>query len=238
MNTLFLDFDGVLFDTLKEAYLLCRYVFYKIDVRLPIEPDKYARFYKFKYLVNNSWQYYYLMKCLSKDLSDNKLIKEYNNYLLDRDLVSEKIFDKDYYAIRETLKTTMQDFWISLEEPFEFFFNVKTLFEKRKFDVVIVSRKDFSSIKFRLNQYGLEINDNNIYGKEQLESYSTKGQFLKEYINNNSISRAIFVDDNSKNLLSCQNIVNLKCFLAGWGNIGILEKGLSSSEIINEIKLL
>lgn len=238
MNTLFLDFDGVLFDTLKEAYLLCRYIFYKIDVRLPIEPDKYARFYKFKYLVNNSWQYYYLMKCLSNDFLDNKLIKEYNNYLLNRDVNSEKIFDKDYYAVRETLKNTMQDFWISLEEPFEFFFDVKTLFEKRKFDVVIVSRKDFSSIKFRLNQYGLSISDKNIYGKEQLEKYQQKGEFLKEYMLKNNVNRAFFVDDNSKNLLSCQNILNLKCFLAGWGNIGISEKGLTSSEIIKEIKLL
>ena len=72
------------------------------------------------------------MKCLSNDLSDNKLIKQYNNYLLNRDLALEKVFDKDYYSIRETLKSKMQDFWVSIEEPFEFFFDVKTLFEKKK----------------------------------------------------------------------------------------------------------
>ena len=45
MHTLFLDFDGVLYDTLKEAYILCRYVCNNIDLFAPIEQDIYSKFY-------------------------------------------------------------------------------------------------------------------------------------------------------------------------------------------------
>ena len=77
MHTLFLDFDGVLYDTLKEAYILCRYVCNNIDLFAPIEQDIYSKFYKYKYLVFNSWQYLYLMKSITSD----NIISSYNSFL-------------------------------------------------------------------------------------------------------------------------------------------------------------
>ena len=59
-----------------------------------------------------------------------------------------------------------------------------------------------------------------------------------EYMNKNSVQRASFVDDNSNNLRPCKDIPNLKCLLAGWGNIAVDEVGLSCSDVINEIRIL
>lgn len=234
MKTLFLDFDGVLFDTLKEAYLLCRYAYKGTDVLVPIDEDEYNLFYKYKFLVYNSWQYYYLMQVLNS----NAVICSYKELLNNRDFKAEECFDRKYYEMRSMLKSEMFEYWNLLEEPFEFFFEVKSIFEKGNVDVVIVSKKDFDSIKLRFEQYRMNLSDENIYGKEQLSKYSEKSDFIKEYIHKNNVERAIFVDDNSNNLKPCYDIESLKCILAGWGNIAINEKGVSCSDVINEIKIL
>lgn len=238
MNTIFLDFDGVLFDTLKEAYLLCRYSFLGIDVFEPIKQDEYKLFYKYKFLVYNSWQYYYLMKAIttSKSCDDIEII--YKNLLKNRDKLAEENFDKKYYSKRAELKQDNYEFWNKLEEPFEFFFEVKHLFVKSIYDIVIVSKKDFQSIKLRLNQYGLNLPDDKIFDKTKLEKYAEKSDFISEYMIKNNVKRASFVDDNSNNLKPCKDIPNLKCLLAGWGNIAVDEVGLSCSDVINEIRIL
>src|SRR5574344_333845 len=76
--TIFTDFDGVLFDTLNEAYVLCQKSFHNIDIFKPIEQDSFKKFARYKFLVFNSWQYLYLMKCL-----DNK------NLLRDEDFINK-----------------------------------------------------------------------------------------------------------------------------------------------------
>lgn len=235
MKTLFLDFDGVLFDTLKEAYLLCRHAFSGIDVLTPIDIDEYKRFFKYKFLVYNSWQYYYLMKVLD---NETDLTTRFYELLNNRDLLSEQEFDSKYYQKRGELKNSMWEFWKGLEEPFEFFFDIKTIFDKGNLDIIIVSKKDFDSIKYRLSQYGLILEDKKIFAKEQLEHYNEKSDFIEEYMLNNRVKRAIFVDDNSHNLIPCKNIPGLKCLLAGWGNIAVGEVGLNCSEILNEVKIL
>lgn len=238
MNTIFLDFDGVLFDTLKEAYLLCRYSFSNVEVFEPIKQDEYTMFYKYKFLVYNSWQYYYLMKLLSQKTPESEFVNAYNDLLNTRDKIAEENFDKKYYEKRAKLKSENFEFWNKLEEPFEFFFEVKHLFEKSKYDIVIVSKKDFQSIKMRLNQYGLNLPDEKIFDKQKLEKHPEKSDFIMEYMNKNSVQRASFVDDNSNNLRPCEDIPNLKCLLAGWGNIAVDEVGLSCSDVINEIRIL
>lgn len=234
MKTLFLDFDGVLFDTLKEAYLLCRYAFSGIDVRIPIDDTEYAIFYKYKFLVYNSWQYYYLMNVLKS----GSVVNSYKECLKNRDFDAEKSFDEKYYQKRLEMKQDMFDFWNELEEPFEFFFEVKSIFEKGNVDVVIVSKKDFESIKLRLKQYGIFLDDSKIYAKEQLMNYAEKSDFIREYMIQNNVERAIFVDDNSNNLNPCKDIPKIQCLLAGWGNIAVNEVGLTCSDIINAVKIL
>lgn len=237
---LFLDFDGVLFDTLKEAYLICRSAFSGINTDVPIDTKKYLQFYKFKFLVYNSWQYYYLMKTLFNDnnATNEDVINTYNFYLMNRDIDAEKEFDEKYYYTRKYLKDNCFDFWDSLEEPFDFFFEVKRLFDEKKIDIIIVSKKDFNSIKYRLSKYGLNLSDNKIFAKEQLENYPNKSDFISEYMKNNNIKKAIFVDDNSNNLRPCKNNTGLEIILAGWGNIAIDETGLTCYDIISKIKTL
>lgn len=239
-NTLFLDFDGVIFNTLKEAYLICRCAFCRIDTQMPIDQEEYQRFYKFKFLVYNSWQYYYLMKVLldSTIKTDIEVLEKYKYYLNNRDIKAESLFDKKYYLTRDLMKKNDFDFWDGLEEPFDFFFEVKNLFNTSNIDIIIVSKKDFNSIEYRLKQYGLNLLKDKIFAKEQLAMYANKSDFIKEYMLKNNVQKAIFVDDNTNNLVPCKGIIGLEVFLAGWGNIAIDETGLTCYDIINKVRLL
>ena len=63
---IFLDFDGVLCDSVKEAYLLTRFAYKNIDVKQPINNQDYQMFQNYRFLVANSWQY-----CILADVLEN-----------------------------------------------------------------------------------------------------------------------------------------------------------------------
>ena len=58
-KVLFLDFDGVLFDTLKEVYLVNRKLFLGVDLFDEVDEKNYQLYSKYKYLVYNIWMFYY-----------------------------------------------------------------------------------------------------------------------------------------------------------------------------------
>lgn len=229
MQTLFLDFDGVLFDTLKEAYVLCRHVVFGIDIFAPIEEDIYAKFFRYKFLVFNSWQYFYLMKTLeeSKNLSDEEFIQKYNNYINNREKEAEDVFEKTYMEKRKWLIENHPDYVDELEEKFPFFDMIKTL--DNSYDILIVSRKNSFAIKRKGVNY-------KIIGKEELSNVVNKSEFIEHYMKENNVKKAFFVDDNSHNLTPCKDIKGLTCILAGWGNCGIEEKGCTQEEAFQIIK--
>jgi len=237
MKTVFLDFDGVLFDTLKEAYVLCRYAYLGVDVFEPVDEAVYKLFYRYKFLVYNSWQYYYVMKLLTDGIRDDNLfINMYQKYMNNRDKNSEEIFDDKYLKMRIELMDKYSDFWNKLEEPFPFFYEIKQLYETNAIDVIIVSKKNKIAIQKRLKQYCLEIDNDKIFAKEELLPFSSKAEFIHKYMKDNNIRLSYFVDDNSNNIKPCLKYKNIRAFLAGWGNIAIGEKGLTVSEIVKELK--
>ena len=233
MNFIFLDFDGVLFNTLKEAYVLCRYAYNGTDYFDAINKTEYESFYRYKFLVYNSWQYYYIMKLLSKgSLTDNDFISEYKEYLKNRDLTAERDFDEKYYSARIELMRDYNDFWNKLETPFKFFYEI----EKTNYTPIIVSKKNKTAIEYRLKQHSSKILSENIYGKDELTGYRTKAEFINNYIIENNLSSAYFIDDNSNNLRPCKQYPKITPLLAGWGNIAIGEVGKTCDEILSIIQ--
>lgn len=236
MGSIFLDFDGVLFDTLKEAYIICRNVYHNVDYLKPINNSEYELFYRYKFLVYNSWQYYYIMNLLKEGYSDSEFIKRYNELLVNRDIVSDAEFDKEYYSTRRDLMINYHEFWDKLESPFPFFYKIKELYEEKGADIVIVSKKNKYAIKYRLQQYGLLLPDEKIFGRDELSEFDTKFEFIKKYMSDNNIKKTFFVDDNSNNLAPCAEDLRVIPLLAGWGNIAIGEIGHSCDDVINKIR--
>ena len=232
---LFLDFDGVLFDTIMEVYLVNRYQFKGVDFLEPVNKEELAHYSKYKFLVYNIWMFYYYNPIIFNTSQENDIIKKYNSALLNRDIKAEEDFCKEFLNIRKKLVQEHYDFWKNLEVPYEFFFEIKKLYEEKDTDIVVVSKKNKLSILERFETYNFKLPKNNVIAREILADYSTKGEFMAEYMEKNHKNSAIFVDDNINNLKNINN-PNIKTILALWGNNAPGDIGLNQQEAILEIR--
>ena len=233
---LFLDFDGVLFDTLKEVYLISRFIATDKAFLDEIDRENYALFSKYKYLVYNIWMFYYFNPLIFGNCAEEDIIPNYEKALLNRNQMRESIFCNSFLQARRTLVNNHFDFWKNLETPYEFFCEIKKLYDNGNKNIVIISKKNKNSIIERFDTYNFKINPDFIFAREILDNYSSKGEFINEYMKKNNFDSAVFVDDNMNNLKTVQND-NVKTILALWGNTKPGDKGYSEDEAIKEIKI-
>lgn len=235
MKTIFLDFDGVLFDTVLESYLLARYAYYGTSPFEQVNEVEYKIFHDNRYLITNSWHYYYIMKVIEEKIYNKSAFKDkYLAYISNRVNENEELFDNKFQAMRETLITKHYNFWKLLDRPYIFFKELKNL--NLKSEIYILSTKNKIAIINKLKDYDFIVEPDKIIDKNILKNYNSKGEFLAEFLNQNNIDYAIFVDDSKDNLDSCKNIPNLNCYLANWGYTEF--DGYSENDVINIIKEL
>jgi phosphoglycolate phosphatase-like HAD superfamily hydrolase len=233
-KVLFLDFDGVLFDTLKEVYLVNRCLYKGIGLFDEVNKENYALYSKYKYLVYNIWMFYYYNPLLF-DGCDN-IANEFHNALLNRNIEKENAFCNEFLKIRADLVKNNYDFWKSLETPYDFFFEIKKLYEEIKPEIVVVSKKNKAAIVERFHSYGFNLPEDKVFAREVLDKYSTKGEFMVEYMAQNGFESAVFVDDNNNNLKTCNNYPQIRQILALWGNAQPNLDGYNQEEAFSEIK--
>ncbi len=232
---LFLDFDGVLFDTLREVYLVSRYQYLGIPFFDEVDEENYKLYYKYKFLIYNIWMFYYFNPLIFNKVKEENIVSLFENALLKRNKQKEEEFCEDFLKIREDLIKNHNEFWQNLEKPYEFFFGIKRLYEDKKIDFVVASKKNKSSIIKRLSFYGLNIDESKIFAREALSNYPTKADFMDEYMRLNGYSSALFVDDNIHNILPCEKYKNIKTILALWGNTAPNSVGFNEQEALIEI---
>ncbi len=234
MKNVFLDFDGVMFNSVKEAYILSRYAHSGLDVFSPLDERELAIFTQNRYLIHNSWQYYYIMELLKRRIVDMR--NDFTNCMAQRDVKSESTFNDAFIKKRKDLIANHYDFWSSLDEPYSFFFKLKKLNESGDFNFIIVTTKNKLAIEALLKKYNFHISSDKIIGKEHLANYLSKGNFLMDYISKNNIQNSIFVEDNRENLDSCSRITGMTTLLVNWGYVDPEETGLNETEIIERLK--
>lgn len=234
MKTLFLDFDGVLFDTVKEAFLLSRCAFNNISPLKPINNIEYKRFHKFRYLITKSWHFYYIFKLIEEKINDFDFEEKYKLSIENSNHVLAKEFDKKYVRARESLIRTNQEFWDNLDEPYPFLYKIKELAENKNYRIIVLTNKKRLPVDKKLKKFNLNVE---LYANEDMINYSSKGLFINNYLRKNNITKAYFIEDSSSNLQSCSQYNNIVCLLVNWGYISPKEKGLSIEEILKEIEV-
>ena len=236
MKTLFLDFDGVLFDTVLESYLLARYAFRGIEPQEKVDEKEYNIFHSARYLITNSWHYYYIFKLINdenySDMED--FAKKYYSYINNRDEEADLKFDKLFQEKRKDLINNHFEFWNKLDKPYHFFEEIKNI--AKDFNILIVSTKNEEAILRHCLDYGLNIKEENITGKTKLKSYSSKKAFLEYYINANKTENSLFIDDSKTTIEKCSDIPNLTALCANWGYVKEKKDGYNEEEILKIIK--
>ena len=236
MKTLFLDFDGVLFDTVLEAYLLARYAFKGIEPQEKVDEKEYNIFHSARYLITNSWHYYYIFKIITDKnyLDMDDFSRQYYSFINNRDEKSDLKFDKLFQEKRKDLINNHFEFWNKLDKPYHFFEEIKYL--SKDYNILIVSTKNEKAILKHCKDYGLSIEERHVIGKPRLKNFGSKKAFLEYYINENKIKKSLFIDDSKATIEKCSNIPNLRALCANWGYVKDKKDGLNEEEILKIIK--
>lgn len=234
-KVLFLDFDGVLFDTLKEVYLVNRKLFLGVDLFDEVDEKNYQLYSKYKYLVYNIWMFYYYNPLLFQNTDEKDIPELFTSAISNRNLKNEEEFCDAFLKTRKDLVLNHYDFWNKLEVPYQFFYDIKEMYEKYGINIAVVSKKNKPSIVQRFKSYGFDLNPDLVFAREILDKYSSKGEFMKEYMEQNGFNSAIFVDDNYNNLKTVQN-EKIENILALWGNSQPNMKGYSQKEAKEKIE--
>lgn len=236
---IFLDFDGVLCDSVKEAYILTRFAYKNIDVKQPINDQDYQMFRTYRFLVANSWQYYILADILEKyPYQEADFIEARYRYIVSEGKTAAcDEFNKKFLEKRKELMEQDFGFWNGLETPTNFLQKLKNIFAQADNSTfAILSTKNKDAIIKKFDFWGIVFDKDLIFDKKDLESLS-KGEFIDNYLNSHSeIDNAILVDDNEENINSCANIENLKACLTSWGYLKSPEGKLSEDDVLEIIK--
>ena len=214
-EAILLDFDGVIVDSIKECYKVSLDSYYGIN-GLTYNKQEYKKlFYKYRYLAGPVYQFMSLHGLLEKIINNN--LNESDSIKLFKKIDSEytpelkKEYEYNFFQNRQFYKHQMNK-WLEMHKLTNF---GKVLQQIEDFkDYYIITTKDKDSVKLLCDHFSININ--NVFSKDDYNSFGSKGKIISNFIDNSKYESAIFVDDSVKHLDSV-NDARVKLFFANWG---------------------
>jgi hypothetical protein len=196
-EAIFLDFDGVIVDSIKECYKVSFKSSYDIE-EFKYDLQYYEKlFYKYRYLVGPVYQFMSLHKMLenaiNNNLSESESIKLFNKIDLDYSFELKKEYENTFFKNRS-------------------FYKIQQLEDYRNH--YIITTKDKDSVKLLCDYFSISIR--NIFSKDDYNCFGSKGKIISDFIDNSKYESVIFIDDSVKHLDSVDD-KRVKLFFANWG---------------------
>lgn len=235
---IFLDFDGVLFDTVREAYsvsVIASGKYSSID-EIDFETEHYQNFKKLRYLISPAWNYKYLLEELEVTHNVNLLKNNFLNSISNASKKNYEEFENSFFNTRTYLRKNHYEKWFRLNIPFPFLSEIEFLFYEYKYLVYIVTTKDKATVLKLLSLEGMEFDETRVFDKEDYEKFGTKKSIIESLVPQGI--QSIFIDDSDKHIQDCSQIVGLKCFQPDWGYIGLESQTHNHKTIVKEINSL
>ncbi len=217
-----LDFDGVICNGLIEYFQVSWQTYCQVwSPAHQTPPDDLAsKFYRLRPVIETGWEMPILIKALVEGISEEKILQDW-------EAISQKILQEDNLDSTELSSQLdkMRDNWITGDltgwlSLHRFYPGVG---EKIKATTVstplyIISTKEARFVRLLLEQQGVALNRENIFGKEVKRP---KYEILRELIQDAGTSPEIwFVEDRLKTLQLVKQqpgLEDVKLFLADWG---------------------
>ncbi len=235
-KAIFLDFDGVLFDTIKEAFAVSMIASgrYKRISEIDFFSKFYNLFQKYRYLVSNAWNYFFLIKAIDEKMSngDISIINKYNEFIKDARVDDYKAFEKEFFITRGLLRENSFTEWLNLNSIFLFTKKLKKIIEEKKKLFHIITTKDEGTVLKLLQTEKIPFDKKNIFGRDFFSKYKGKSVIIEQIMKEKDIKEAIFLDDLESHLEPCKSIKNLKTVQVSWGYNSLkCEKGCEDDMI-------
>jgi len=241
-KAVFLDFDGVLFDTVREAYLACLFAMEKIKRAEEVNYDSgdFKIFEKYRYLIGPAWNYFYLLKIIGESKEQNSINfrNKFLEYIDNADLQDYKEFERKFFTARAYLQKKHENFWLKLNKPYNFLYKLDIFFKRYPNKFFIITTKDIATVikLFKINSQSF--NKENIYDKDKFEKFKTKSNIIKDIMKNKLIKNAIFIDDSRFHLSNCGELSGLKLIQPQWGYVSPDDNVSNEDETLFRIKEL
>jgi len=229
-SVVFLDFDGVVFDSAKEAYAIAMLTTQRIKRldELNLDSEHARKFLSQRYLIGPAWNYYYLLKAIDDNQEHN-----FDSILPDEAGFEAKQFQNSFFATRQVIRNNFWDDWLTLNELYsgsEAFVDLIN----QNLNIVILTTKDSETVQALLDMSGLKRHVD-IFDSKSYEQFGCKSFFMDDYIKKNNIKRALFVDDSKKHLDKSNWVENLSSIQARWGYVYPDHYLNNKNEVINKI---
>lgn len=237
---IFLDFDGVLFDTVKEAYVTCLFCTGKVNTYSEVDykSNEFKIFKKYRYLITKAWNYFYLLKIIdSADYNKKAGVEnKYLAYIAKAQSLEYKEFEQKFLEAREYLKAKHEEFWLTLNIPYSFLSNVSSFINKYPDNFFIVTTKDDDTVSKLLKANKQAFNIKNIYGRNYFYKFKTKKAVIRNIMKEYVIKKALFIDDSIFHVSECDSLDGLKNLQPKWGYVSPKSNTFKESEILLQIK--
>jgi phosphoglycolate phosphatase-like HAD superfamily hydrolase len=212
MEAVFLDFDGVIVDSVKECYIVSRDVFFAGSLEGKESSEHERLFYQYRGLVKPAHQYLFLHQAIASYISESSsgVIELFNEKEKTTSLSEIESFETDFFSRREFYQRDLED-WLKMNPLTDY---GKFLQGKNLNKYYIVTTKNKKSVELLLAHY--EIGIEKIYDKEYCKIPGGKGAVISQIMGKNSMDSSFFVDDVVGHLETVKD-KRVKCFFASWG---------------------
>jgi phosphoglycolate phosphatase-like HAD superfamily hydrolase len=241
-RAVFLDFDGVLFDTVKEAYCISMVALSNaLDISdVNMEAPHFHEFHRYRFLVGPAWNYLYLLPLINEklDYPSFDLESVFRDAIRNQNLDKHRTFEKLFFNARNVFREKDFDKWLSLVKPYPFVASLRGLMKNHLENFFLITTRDRSSTLQILEAYDLEFLRDNVFGKEKYGISNSKKDIIYHLIEDHQVEEAIFIDDFEGHLLACDAIENLVSIQARWGYVAPEKREDNSICIIKTIENL
>jgi hypothetical protein len=239
-HAVFLDFDGVLFDTVRESYCISMIALGEASEisGIDLNAKHFQEFYRHRYLIGPAWNYFYLMQLIDKILRDPllDLAEIFHEATRNPEPNKHRVFEKNFFNTRKFLIDNDPGSWLSLITAYSFAEGMRVLVDEHPENFFLITTRDRSSALKILLVHQLGILEGNILGREEFEVYNSKRGVIQGLIKNRQIEESIFIDDLEDHLIACEDIDKLTLVQACWGYVAPEKKEDNSARIIQETK--
>lgn len=232
----FLDFDGVLFDTVKEAFAVAMITHKKANSinKVDFKSRTYQRFRSLRHLVGPASDYLFMVPIAESDCS---LAEAHQEFGIQKGKITdeEKLkFQEAFFEVRRELRKTDHLNWSRLNSEFEFFAEIAVLIGKYPESFCVVTTKDRGTVSHLMQSYGVD-NELDIYDANTFLEFGDKKSIIASIIEKEGISKSIFIDDSSHHLNKCEELDGVLLVQPDWGYLSPSEKGDSCRRVVNSL---
>ena len=214
-NLYFLDFDGVICDSIYECFVSSWIAYYKHLTKI-IPSETYLKeielFKEFRPYIRRGADYLLIHKIINQ----GKTIKNQNDFNILEKKEGDKTMDNFhdlFYLVRNELINSDKDYWLGLNLIYpklkKYLLSISTL---KTFYILSTKKAEFIHEILLSNNINWDINRIIYSGKDK------KVDIINNIMLKLKISNSYFIDDQIDHFLN-NPYDNIKCFLASWGYV-------------------